>query len=332
MPHPSPARIFETLRAVQETAALNAAIELGVFTAIAEGASTATEIAAKCAASERGIRILCDSLTASQWLQKSNTAYSNTADTAVFLNRHSPAYIGAIAEFLCDPEMMKLTINGLADSVRKGGTLLPGEGSVSAENPVWVTFARAMAKIMAMPARAMAEHLPAEGPLRVLDIAASHGTFGITVAQRNPQAHITALDWAAVLEVGKENAARAGVADRFTPLVGDFFTAELGHDYDAVLITNFIHHFDKPTCEGILRKVYNALKPGGMALTLEFVPDEDRVSPPSQAHFALTMLLTTARGDAYVWSEYQHMLENAGFASNRIVKIESEQSVIISTK
>jgi SAM-dependent methyltransferase len=332
MPHPSPAKIFETLRAFQETAALKAGIELDVFTAIAEGLTTAAAIAEKCGASERGVRILCDSLATSELLEKAEGHYRNTPDTAVFLNRHSPAYMGKTAEFLCLPEMMEGTLRGLTDCVRKGGTLMEGHGSVNPENPMWVTFAHAMAPLMAMPARAMAQHVPATGPLRVLDIAAGHGTFGITIAQRNPEAQIVALDWAAVLEVAKENAAKAGVSDRYSTIPGDFFTAALGTDYDVILITNFLHHFDPPTCEGILRKVREALKPGGLAITLEFVPNEDRTGPKASAHFPLTMLITTERGDAYTWSEYQAMLANAGFASNAIHALETQQSVIISTK
>ncbi len=51
--------------------------------------------------------------------------------------------------------------------------------------------------------------------VKVLDIAASHGLFGITVAQRLPKAHIYALDWANVLQVAQENAARQGLSDRY---------------------------------------------------------------------------------------------------------------------
>jgi ubiquinone/menaquinone biosynthesis C-methylase UbiE len=209
---------------------------------------------------------------------------------------------------------------------------MEGEGSVNPDNPMWVTFARAMAPMMHLPAQAIAQKLPAAGPLKVLDIAAGHGMFGIAVAQHNPEATITALDWAAVLEVAKENAAKAGVSERYCTIPGDFFTAELGSDYDAILITNFLHHFDVPTCEGILRKVHEALRPGGVAITLEFVPNEDRVSPPTPARFSMTMLITTARGDAYTWSEYERMLGNAGFNSNAIHMLPTEQSVIISTK
>ncbi len=332
----TPMRIFETLRAYQETAALKAAIDLSIFTSIANGATTVAEIADKCCAAERGVRILCDSLTASSFLVKKDGRYQNTPEADVFLNRHSPAYMGGIAEFLYLPEVLENTMRRLPECVQKGGTMMEGEGSVS---PAWTTydvelrFAKAMAPITVLSARAaMAEELPAEGPLRVLDIAAGHGNFGITVAIRNRQAEITALDWPAVLEVAKENAAKAGVSGRFHTIEGDFFTAELGTGYDAVLITNFFHHFDKPTCEGIMRKVLAALRPGGVAITLEFVPDDDRVKPPSQAHFALTMLVTTAHGDAYTWSEYEEMLGNAGFTANRVRRIETEQSVIISTK
>ena len=70
-------------------------------------------------------------------------------------------------------------------------------------------------------------------------------------------------------------------------LPGSAFDVEYGGPYDAILLTNFLHHFDVPTCVGLLKKVRAALKPGGVAATLEFVPNEDRVSPPMAAAFAL---------------------------------------------
>src|SRR6185437_5232032 len=142
----------------------------------------------------------------------------------------------------------------------------PGHGSVEPDNPFWVLFARAMAPMMAMPAQAIAERVAGAGPLRVLDIAAGHGIFGIAIAQKNPQAEITAVGWAAVLEVAKENAARAGVASRYRTIPGSAFDVDFGSGYDLVLITNFLHHFDAPTNETLLRKVHNALADGGRAV------------------------------------------------------------------
>ncbi len=80
-----------------------------------------------------------------------------------------------------------------------------------------------------------------------------------------------------------------------------------------MLLTNFLHHFDKATCVGLLKKVRAALKRGGKAATLEFVPNEDRVSPPMPAAFAMTMLASTASGDAYTFSDLSGMYAEAGF-------------------
>jgi ubiquinone/menaquinone biosynthesis C-methylase UbiE len=328
----SPTRIFETLRAFQETAALKSAIELGVFTAVAEGAASPSEIASKCQASERGIRILCDGLVTSGLLLKHDSVYENTPDATVFLNRHSQAYVGSIAEFLCDPEMTAGMLQNLTACVRKGGTVMGAEGTVSDDNPVWIKFARAMAPMTRLTAEFIAAQLPVSGRLKVLDIAAGHGMYGIAVARRNPETEITALDWEAVLEVAKGNAAAAGVADRFRTIPGSAFTVGFGADYDAILLTNILHHFDLATCESLAAKVCAALKPGGRAFTLEFVPNEDRVSPEVPARFALTMLFTTAHGDAYTFAEYEPMFARAGFSSSAVHLLETQQSVIISTK
>jgi SAM-dependent methyltransferase len=325
-------RIFDTLRAFQDTAALKAAIELGVFTAISQSAGTASEIAAKCGASERGMRILCDVLTANEFLEKRDGRYENTVETGLFLDKNSPGYLGTAAEFISDPQMAGYGLAETANCVRKGGTVMEAGGSVSPENPVWVTFARAMGPLMGLAARFMAQQLPASGPLKVLDIAAGHGMFGISVAQRNPDARIHALDWEAVLEVAKENAEKAGVSSRYQTIPGSAFTTDFGSEYDAVLVPNFLHHFDVPACEGFLRKVHAALKPGGRAVTLEFVPDPDRVKPVIPAKFAMTMLMATDKGDAYTFAELDSMLRKAGFASNVCNLLETQQSVIISTK
>jgi ubiquinone/menaquinone biosynthesis C-methylase UbiE len=327
----SPMRIFESLRAYQQTAALLAAIELDIFTAIGEGATTPAEIAAKRAASERGIRILCDTLVTDGLLTKEAGRYTCAPDIAVFLDRRSPACMASVAEFLCNPEMVMGSLS-LADCVRKGGTLMAGQGSVEPDNPFWVLFAKAMGPMMAMPAQMMAERLAGTGPVKVLDIAAGHGVFGIAIAQKNAQAEITALDWAAVLEVAKENAARAGVSERYRTLPGSAFEVDFGEGYDLVLITNFLHHFDPATNEGFLRKVHTALKPGGKAVTLEFCPNPDRVTPLSPARFAVTMLQSTAHGDAYTFGELEQMFRNAGFTASEQWLLPTEQSVIVSSK
>jgi SAM-dependent methyltransferase len=332
---PSPERIFNTLTAYQSSAALKAAIELDIFTAIGDGADQVSAIAKRVNAAERGVRILCDYLTVAGFLTKTDSRYGLTQDSAIFLSRHSPAYMGAVAEFLTSGAH-KQNYELLTESVRKGGTAAELGGDITQpHDELWISFARSMAGFTTVSAGLLAELMNASAgrPCKVLDVAAGHGMFGIAIAKQNPNAQIVALDWASVLKVAEENARAAGVADRVKLLPGSAFEADLGEDYDYVLLTNIFHHFDMPTCEKLMRRVHAALKPGGKAITLEFVPNEDRVSPPMAASFPLVMLAGTDAGDAYTFSEYEKMFRNTGFAKTTLHAIpELPQQVLVSEK
>lgn len=329
---PNPTLIFDAINAYQRPAALKAAIELDVFSVIAQGNHSAESIAKVVGASVRAIRILCDYLVIIGLLAKDGSSYSLTPDSATFLDKNSPAYFGGAVEFMLDPRLIRPYLD-LKEVVRTGRTTLPDEGSVSHDNPIWVTFAKQMAPLVFPAAQQIADLLAGEGPVKVLDIAAGHGLFGISIAQRNPKANITALDWPNVLAVAQENAQKFGVADRHSTLPGDAFTVDFGGPYDIVLVTNFFHHFDQPACETLMRKILASLVPGGKCVTVDFIPNNDRVSPPTPAAFAMMMLGSTAAGDAYTFAEYDTMFRNAGFASSEfhpLAKI--PQSVVISRK
>jgi SAM-dependent methyltransferase len=313
---PSPVLFFQTLNAHQRSAALKAALELDLFDAIGLDGATAAQIAGRCRTAPRGARILCDYLTVLGFLEKNGERYSLTRDSATFLVRASPAYAGTAAEFLLSDHLIE-AFAGAASAVRNGGTVQGERGTMAPEHPVWVSFARGMSWMMLPSAETLAGLIPLDPTrdTRVLDISASHGIWGITFAQRNPRAHIVALDWAPVLQVARENAARLGVADRFSTLEGSAFDLDFGRDYDLVLLPNFLHHFDPPTCVLLLQKVHASLRTGGRVAIVEFVPNPDRVSPPEVATFSLVMLVTTERGDAYTFAELEQMLTKAGFVA-----------------
>ena len=331
---PSPQLFFQTINAHQRTEALKAAIELEVFTAIGEGNQTAADIARRIGAAERGVRILCDNLCIMGFLFKNEENYGLTQDSAIFLDKRSPTYLGGATEFLLSP-FLKEGFESLTEAVRRGGTAVSEEGTVSPDNPIWVKFARAMAPMMMLPSQQITKLVDpqADKPIKVLDIAAGHGMFGIAFATNNPKAEITALDWPKVLDVAKENAQKAGVADRYHTLGGSAFDVEFGDKYDVILLTNFLHHFDPPTNETLLRKVHAALSDGGRAATLEFVPNDDRITPSDTATFSLVMLAGTRGGDAYTFAELDKMFTNAGFKKNVIHSIPPGfQQLVISEK
>jgi SAM-dependent methyltransferase len=329
---PTPERVFEALGAYQLSAAMKAAVEVELFTAIGEGNQDAASIAKRCGSSERGCRILCDFLTIHGFLTKTDGRWTLAPDTAVFLDGRSPAYLGGAVGFLLSPESRAMEGN-LAPAVRKGGTVVAT--SVVPDNPLWVNFARNMAALMTAPAMDIAEILGDGGGAawRVLDVAAGHGVFGIQLARQNPQAVVTALDWSAVLEVAKENAQRAGVADRYRTIAGNVFDTDLGMGYDLVLLTNILHHFDHSENVKLLRRVHAALKPGGRAVTLEFIPNDDRVTPPAAASFALTMLSMTDGGDAFTFNDLDAMFREAGFGASTLHELKrSPERVVITTR
>jgi SAM-dependent methyltransferase len=336
-PGPTPEHFFRSVNAYQLSQALKGAIDLDVFTAIAEGNTTAKALAERRQASERGMRILCDFLVVTGFLTKAGGKYGLAPDSAMFLDRRLPSYVGGAIEFLLSQTMVQ-AFDNVAAAVRKGGTALNDEGTMSLDNPIWVKFARAMQPIAFGMAHMLTEliKLDPDKKTRALDIAASHGLYGLVFARQYQKLEVVAVDWANVLEVGRENAEKFGVADRWRALPGSAFDVDFGANsdansdansgansgegYDLVLIPNFFHHFDPPTNEKLMRKIHAALNEGGRAITLEFVPDEDRADPPHAVTFALTMLVTTASGDAYTFAEYEKMFADAGFSRSELIR------------
>jgi len=152
------------------------------------------------------------------------------------------------------------------------------------------------------------------------------------IAQRNSQATVTAVDWPAVLDVAAAHAQQMGVpAGRYRKLPGDAFRVDFGTGYDVALVTNFLHHFDRETNVAFMRKVHAALAPGGRAVVVEFVPNEDRVSPPMAGMFAIMMLAGTPRGTTYTLSDLSGIAKDAGFRSVEAHPA-TPQTIVVITK
>jgi ubiquinone/menaquinone biosynthesis C-methylase UbiE len=327
---PSPAHIFETLAfGHARVEALKAGIELELFTRIAEGLHTAEQLGARCGASERGVRTLCDFLVINGFLTKSSAGYDVTADTGLFLDNRSPAYFGSVAKFLASRQNVE-RFAAMIDCVRAGHAV----SDISNEAYEWMTFAQAMIPLMAPVAAATAEvvNVKNAGPIRVLDIAAGHGEFGLALARKNRDAQIVAIDFSEVIAIAIKRANEAGCGNRYTTLEGNAFDLDLGGPYDIVLLPNFLHHFPPEKVERFLVKVASVVKEDGLLVTVEFIPNDDRVSPPAAGMFSM-MMLVVADGDAYTFAELDNMLRRAGFSKNRAYPaLPTPQTIIVSER
>lgn len=312
---PTPDRYLDALNGFHRTSAVVTALELDLFTQIGATADPTPErLGTSLGCAPRGVRILADYLVTLGLLAKAGSSYRLTPESATYLDRRSKAYLGDARRFLTAP-ILHDGFDRLTESVRRGGTALEGEGSLAPDHPLWVDYARAMAPMVARTAERVADRVVDAGfhPDRILDLAAGHGLFGLAIARRVPGSELTALDWPSVVGVARENADRAGLGERFRARTGDALSTDLGGPYDVVVAANFLHHFDRPTMERLLRRIRSALAPGGRLAVVEFVPDDDRVTPPATAQFALTLLATTRAGDLYTAAEYAAALAAAGF-------------------
>ncbi len=334
-PKPTPERIIDAFNAYQRTAAMKAAIDLDLFTLIGDGKNSIPVLAAAARASERGIRILCDNMVTQGFLTKHDSTYALTPDSQAFLDRNSPTSIVDAGNGFFASEHMTRPFESLTEAIRRGRNATGGDGTMDPEDPAWVDFATSMATLQTPAAHAIAKILNAEDSrgIKVLDVASGHGLFGIVIAAKNPNAEIYSLDWAPVLKIAQKNADAAGVSTRFHKITGSAFEVDLGAGYDVALLTNFLQLLDPAAIETILKRLYAALAPGGRVVTLGFIPDDDRVSPPGPALASLIFLASTPGGEAYTFADYDRMFRSAGFSRSELVTLPNgTQRLVISTK
>jgi C-methyltransferase len=194
----------------------------------------------------------------------------------------------------------------LTDCVR--GTQ-PGEHATI--QPDWLDFARGLTD-RAVAARALADLMafPA-GPRKVLDVCAREGTYGISVAERYPEAIVVAADRPAALKLAQENAVQAKLGTRFQNIAGDPLAMSFGRDFDAAICAGGLYQFDPPDVEQLMKRIRDALKKTGQLFIVEFL-SEDSLQNPG---FGLTMLTATRRGAPYSMAEAREALQSAGFGA-----------------
>jgi ubiquinone/menaquinone biosynthesis C-methylase UbiE len=329
---PTPDRLISAFMAYRLTAIVRAGIEIDIFTAIAEGHLSPDALAPRCKADARGIRILADSLTIHALLTKKDDTYALTEESARYLNRLSPHYLGAAYSFSACPALWD-QYGRLTEIVRQGGARSQ-DLALAPNNDLWLRFARDGADDMAKTARAIIPSIQKAAStcgvrrLKILDVAAGHGMFGITFAGEDPACRIVAQDRPNILEVLREHATAHGVADRFTFLPGDIQHVDVGSDYDVVMIPNLIHYMGRQDILQLFRKVRAALKPGGILAVIECAPDDNRIWPPPFGAFAMFSLVTSADGDAYTVNEILDMCRETGFENRECCDLPWERLIL----
>jgi ubiquinone/menaquinone biosynthesis C-methylase UbiE len=309
-----------------------AGTELDLFTHIAAGKKTFRQIARAAGASERGVRMLLDALVALGYLNKKGGEYGLEPVSAKFLVRGGSVYLGPLIN---ETKLVWESWAHLTEVVKSGRPFR----AVDTEEIGREFFPQLVSAIFPMSygaARAAVEAIPPKtrsGIRRILDVAAGSGAWSIAFAQAAPEARVTVVDFPEVSAVARQFTARFGVADRYSYLEGNLRQVDFGRNrFDLVILGHIIHSEGEKWGKKLIRKSYRALRPGGMLLIAEMIPNDERSGPALPLVFGLNMLLNTEQGDVFTMGEYRQWLKDAGFKKVTTIEAPSPSPLILATK
>ena len=302
----SPRRLMRILGDFANSQILDASIEYDFFTLIHKGLQSAEEIARAAGTDARATRIVLDSLPALGLIEKRGGKYFLTPPAEVFLVKEKPSYVGDfrhVALALWDGKPLSRMDTG-------------------AELQVWEKLVLGIIVIAEPAAKALCDILKIGSErkgIQVLDIAGGSSIFGMTILSRDPSAQVTQLDWPNVNAVAKKANKERGLDGKIRFIDGEHHTAPIETNYyDLVLASNFCRFESPRGNQELFAKAYSALKPGGIFVVNDFVPNEERTEPTFALRFSVYTLTHTPEGECWTLSQYSDWLQKAGFKSIEI--------------
>ena len=329
----TPERLMELSFAYAPPLIISAGVSNKVFDSLEDGAKTPGQIAEETGASARALGILMNALVGLGLLKKDRQGkYSLTPESAAFLLSKKPGthagFFGTIA-----PQLISRWLR-LSDIVREGRPVV----AVNQETEGTEFFSQLVENIIPMsypPAQKLGDHLKlakAKNEIRVLDLGAGSGIWGIALAQKSPRVRVTAVDWAGMIPTTKRITQKFGVGDRFNYAEGDMLEATFGSGYDIATLGHILHSEGEDRSRRLLSKIFRALKSGGTIAIAEWLVNNDRTKPLPSLMFAVQMLVNTEKGDTFSFNQIKNWLEEAGFEKVRKLEAPGPSPLVLATK
>jgi predicted O-methyltransferase YrrM len=319
---------------------LLSAVELGLFTELSGGGLTASQVADRLDLHERSRVDFLDALVSLGLLARDGdgpaAVYRNTPDTAVFLDKGSPAYLGGILE------MSSARLYGfwgsLTEALRTGlpqneiKTGAPGVfDAVYAEPERLQTFLAGMAGLQLGAFTALSATLDLSGHTSFCDIGGANGALAARIAAANPHLTGSVFDLPPVASIAAAHLARNGVADRVSTVAGDFFVDDFPAA-DVYFMGNVLHDWDEATKQALIDKAYAGLPSGGLLIAIENVIDDARRTNSFGLLMSLNMLIELPGGFDYTGAQFDTWARNAGFARTEVRQLAGPTSAAIAYK
>jgi precorrin-6B methylase 2 len=329
----TPERIYQLAFGYAPPLVLEAAIRHHVFDVLDSGPKSIPEVSKATGASERGLTAIMNVLVGLDFLAKDQKGiYSLTPESAAFLVSTKPGFQGGLIRHSSEHLVPKwLHLNEI---VATGQPI----AAVNQQGPGSDFFAEFVNDILPMSyhvTQELAAHLnlkDTNAPVRVLDLAAGSGVWGIGLAQSSTQVRVTAVDWPGVIPVTRKTVARFGLTDRFTFVEGDLLQADFGTGHNVATLGHILHSEGIERSKALLAKTFHALGAGGTIAIQEFLVNADRKGPLGGLIFAVNMLVNTERGDTFSFEEIDGWLSETGFVNARTLNTHGPSPLILATK
>lgn len=316
-----------------KTAALAAAVELDVFTAIDRGDAKAAAVALHAKANESATRRLLDALVAMKYLTRRGDRYSLTPLAQTYLSRDSDLFMEGAEQVT---RMLAMGWQQLAQVVRSGRPIF-GEGAGAPPGDFFAVLVKTIFPQNYVGAKSALRAIQPAARRRIkniLDIGGGAGAWSISIAEEIPGARVTMVDLPEVTAVARQYADRYGLGSRFDYKEGNFREVEFGNEqFDLAILGHIFHGEGIQWGKHLLARCAAALRSKGMLLIAELIPNDQRTGPATALLFDLNMLIHTPEGGTYTMGEYRQWLREAGFGAIKAIKSPAAPSpLILATK
>ena len=335
MSHTTPDEILRLGMGFWASKTLLSAVELGVFTTLAQSPADLATLRAKLGLHERSARDFLDALVALKVLHRQEGVYRNTPEADLFLDKAKPSYVGGLLE------MANSRLYGfwgsLTEALRTGELQNEAKhgsdffGTLYAEPERLRGFLKAMSGISAGAARAIATKFPWADYKTFMDVGAAQGMVPVTLARLHP--HLTGIgfDLPQVRPVFEAFVAKEGLSDRVRFHEGNFFDDDLPQA-DVIIMGHILHDWDLSQKKMLVRKAYDALPNGGALIVYEAIIDDERRENAFGLLMSLNMLIETTGGFDFTGADCQEWMRDAGFSSTRVEPLVGPDSMVIALK
>ncbi len=303
-------RLMDLATAYWHSAALSAAVELDLFSALTEDGLTAAAAAQAMGTAPRHTEELLCALSALGLVHRQNDLFKPEPGAARLLSRASPDCILAALKFNTD---LYSLWGHLAQTIRTGAPVLPPTAHLGQSTERTRRFTLGMHGRARALAPAILPAINLDECRSLLDLASGPGTFSCLLAEKYPDLRVTLFDLPPILEVAGEIVRQTSVADRVEFHPGDYHSDPLPGSFDAVLYCGAVHQEEPDSVSRILAKISTALRPGGKVWIVDMMLAPGGAAPLFSTLFSLNMALMSTGGRVYEGAELMRMLIQSGF-------------------